>query len=130
MQTIRHPNDVRFLRDETIQQLVAERFAMLAEYGPYVPETHGWFLIVEPGDDPAQPESLPCPALLGDDDRIRFGEEGYFSPFEFCEFHDGKVFELVRVISDAGEAVAIFIPDLPGVSPDLLCLCRTLAANS
>lgn len=123
MKIIRSLNDFHALPESPVQAMVAERIAMLEEFGPYVP-TLGWFVIVETGDVDV-PVDAPCPSLLEDGDGLHFGDRGYFSPFEFCTRHDSGIFELVRVLSDSGEAVAVFVPDAPGISTNLLLLCRT-----
>lgn len=130
MQMIRHPNDVRLVRHAGIQSLIGERFAMLEEYGPYDPDELGWFLVIESGDQPLQCERWPCPPLLQDEDGLPVDHPDFCSPYEFCIRHDTGIFELVRVLSDGGEAVAIFIPDQPDISTDLIHLCRTLSAQS
>lgn len=124
MKIIRSLTDLDGIPKSLIRSMVDERIAMLSEYGPYVPEL-GWFVIVEAGDVDI-PVGVPCPSLFEDADGIRFDAHGYFSPYEFCIQQDG-VFELVRVLSDAGEAVAIFVPDGPEISAELLTMCRTLA---
>lgn len=129
MLTIRSLNDFEAMPEGPIRSLIAERLAMLAEYGDYDPSL-GWFLVVEVGDAVDWPADMPCPSLLLDSGDVPFGDPAWFSPFEFCIRHDCGVFELVRVLSDAGEAVAIFAPDDPGIPAELLSMCRTLAEVS
>lgn len=127
MKTIRSLSEFEQLPASSIRDLIGERLTMLEEYGVYSPRL-GWFLIVEAGDKPEYPEDWPCPPLLLDSADLPIDAPGYFSPYEFCVRHDCGVFELVRVVCDDGESVAIFVPDRPEISVDLLRLCRTLEA--
>lgn len=129
MLTIRSLSDFDAMPKGPIRSLIAERLGMLAEYGPYDPAL-GWFVVVEVGDSVDWPADMPCPDVQLDSDEVPFSDPAWCSPFEFCIQHDCGVFELVRVLSDAGEAVAIFVPDDPGIPAEWLTLCRTLAEAS
>lgn len=126
MKIIRSLNDFEHLQVGPVRELIGEALTMLQEFGPYRPEL-GWFLVAEPEDHPEHPEDWPCPPLLLDADGLTWGDPEYYSPFEFCIRHECGVFELVRILSDAGEAVAIYVPDRPDSPPALLQLCRSLA---
>jgi hypothetical protein len=129
MLAIKSQFEITSIEHEHIRSLVIERFAMLRRDFPesYDPARHGWFLIIGDGDVLDEAIQAGCPPLLLDADDVPFGDDDYFNPYEFCVDH-GDCFELVRVISDYGEAVTIFVPKSPFIHPSLWQLCQTLSA--
>lgn len=111
-----------------VQQLVGQRFTeLINEYGEYNPQELGWFVYVEITDTDNDCRAHH-PNLLTDYDGIEFGQAGYYSPYEFCIDH-GDCFELVRVLSDGGEAIALFVPKNAVSCPLMLQLCQSIAVH-
>lgn len=111
-----------------IRQLTQQRLTdLIAEYGEYNPQELGWFVYVETTDTDNDCRAHH-PNLLTDYDGIEFGQAGYYSPYEFCIDH-GDCYELVRVLSDGGEAIAVFVPKEATNCPLMLQLCQSIAVN-
>ena len=111
-----------------IQQLVQQRFSeLIEEYGDYNPQELGWFVCVESSDTDRDCRAFH-PSLLTDYNGNEFGQVGYYSPYEFCTDH-GDCYELVRVLSDGGEAIAVFVPKEAAACPMLLQLCESIAVK-
>lgn len=110
------PPELRALLVPRIARLPATGLAHL---------TH--LIIIEPGDTEADvvPEIGFSP-LVNPLDRARYGSPS-FQPFWDELYRHGGWFELIVTVGNSGFAVVVFIPDAPGVEPDLLALCRTYA---
>lgn len=122
MLAIRNPDAVGRISHAHIRELVELRFAALGEYeGPYRPDTHGWFVVLDAEDDPASTPAVGCPELLRDDDGVIYGQAGFLA-YEWGTDY-GDCYELIRVVG--GVAIAIFIPK-PVQHSDLLKLCESL----
>lgn len=130
MQALRSPLDVGHLDDVAVRSYLAERFEGMVEDGEtYSPETHGWFVVVQEGDDLADLEQVhdifnPLCDLAGH----RFGEAGFSPVFEWIADHD-TFFEVVILLSDGGDFVGIVVPNRPGVDAALLQLCAAYAGK-
>lgn len=125
MLIIRDPADVKLILEPSIRALVQERFCyLLAEYeAPYRPELHGWFAVLEGRDSPEAYQ-----VFVADWEGHLPDEDAYSSPFECCENH-AESYELVRVLADCGEAVALYVPKTLPDDDALIQLCRTLSCE-
>ena len=118
------------IRDPEIAAIAENRFAMLSEDGPYDPRVHGFFIVMDAGDDLHLLDGpLGFSVLCNRFDGIRFGEQGFSPSFEFVEEHTG-CYEMVFVLSDDGYGVELFIPKVGNIDPDLLAMCRQYAIPS
>ena len=128
MLTVNQPAMQVHINHPHIQQIVVQRFnELIKEYGEYNPQELGWFVFVEITDTDHHCRAHQ-PNLLTDYDDIEFGQAGYYSPYEFCIDH-GDCYELVRVLSDSGEAIAVFVPKEATNCPLMLQLCQSIAVS-
>lgn len=131
MRAIRDPAEVERVLDASIRAYLAERFAGLVEPGEsYAPETHGWFLLVEPGDDPdAAGEVFDCfPLLTSPCGGARYGDPEFRSPFEWVT-DLGGFYEAVILGSDGGDFVGVIVPQVAGIDARLIEFCRSHASD-
>lgn len=126
---------MRYLRDAEsipypgIRALVRQRIAELSQDVPFDPDTMGSLILVEPGDTAAQLEKecgcLITTGLFGDS---KFGDPEFMPCFEWLEHHaEARCYEMLFVMTDDGNGTALFVPDEPGIDPELLTFCRTYA---
>ncbi|WP_430417254.1 hypothetical protein [Parasphingorhabdus sp.] len=85
------------------------------------------FLIIQPGDTPADAEnetgfSLLCNMVDGS----CFGGPGFTPSWEWIENHGG-LFEAVFILSDDGFGISLFVQDHPETDAELLAMCREFA---
>ena len=117
--------DIRFvgrIEHSEISSLVQERIEMLnKEFAMYEPDDFGQIVIIESMDTDEQCLQFE-PNLLADYEGIEYGKRDYCSPYEFCKSHD-TCYELVRVLSDYGHAIVLFVPKDSVTCPRLLSLC-------
>lgn len=130
MRAVRAPDEVDLVQDDALRAYLRDRFDGMVEDGEtYSPETHGWFVLVEEGDDVTSISEVhdvfnPLEDLSGH----RFGEAGFAPLFEWIADHD-TFFEIVLLLSDGGEFVGIVVPRLSGVDAELLALCDAYATK-
>lgn len=128
MLTVNQTGMQQHINHPQVQHLVQQHFTeLIAEYGEYNPQELGWFVYVETTDADNDCRAYH-PNLLTDYDGIEFGQADYYSPYEFCIDH-GDCYELVRVLSDGGEAIAVFVPKEATNCPLMLQLCQSIAIN-
>ena len=128
MLTVNQTGMQQHINHPQVQHLVQQHFTeLIAEYGEYNPQELGWFVYVETTDADNDCRAYH-PNLLTDYDGIEFGQADYYSPYEFCIDH-GDCYELVRVLSDGGEAIAVFVPKEATNCPLMLQLCQSIAVN-
>jgi len=128
MKAIRDLAAVAAIEDEALRELLFRRFAeILIDGETYDPETYGWFLILEPGDDPDAVQHEGCfPLLASPGGDIPYGQAGFVSVFEWVADH-GWCYEAIILLSDGGEFISVIVPKLSGVDARLLALCGQLA---
>jgi len=81
-------------------------------------------LIVEPGDtEEAIVEAIGFSPLVNPLDGLRFGDDGFVTPWDWSEEHDGWL-ELMMTIGDSGYALFLFIAHAVGIATELRSLCR------
>ncbi len=100
--------------------LVQQRYAEISAAG----EVH--FLIVQVGDSVAELERECCPILTNMVDGSRFGDPDFTPCFEVLEEH-ARCYEMVFILNDDGYGIAIFIPKVIGIDPELLAMCAQYA---
>lgn len=131
MLALRDPAAVAGLSDDSIRAYLEERFEGLTEPGEtYAPETHGWFLLLGPGDDPDEAgQVFDCfPLLTSPTGGARYGDPDFRSPFEWIT-DLGSFYEGVILMSDGGDFVGVIIPKLSGMDARLLEYCETHASD-
>lgn len=107
-----------------LSTLLEQRFRDLSGDEVYDPDSHGYIVIAEPGDEvKALEEETGCP-IFSD----WFGDSHYpdadFTPsFEYLD-DSPLCYEMVFIINDGGFAVLLFVPKLTGIDADLLNMCR------
>ena len=112
--------------DPRLKQLLTDRIQQLdvADLS-----TAARFVIVQPGDTIADADqALGFSILQSLGDGTRYGDPDFSPGWEWIEDH-GFAFELVFIFTDDGFAHVVFVPNAPGISTDLLNLCRTYAAE-
>ena len=123
MRVIRDANEANSLPPD-LQALVHQRIALLSEDEPYDPAVHGYFIVVDEGDElPALDKQLGFPILSNRFDGCMFGEEGFTPCHEVLEEH-ASYYEMVFVLSDDGYGVEVFIPKSPAIDPRLTAMCQ------
>ncbi|KAB7623401.1 hypothetical protein [Alkalilimnicola sp. S0819] len=127
MKAIRDPAELAAVEDVALRELLSRRIQeWLIDGLPYDPETYGWFLLVEPGDDPGDSRHYhDCPPLIGRPSAFDDLDE-YIPIFEWVSDH-GHWYEAVILLSDGGEFISVIVPKAEGVDPSLLAICEVLA---
>lgn len=129
MRVLRDPKQAEQVEDKAISRLLTQRFIDICQDDePYDELTHGYFVLVEPGDTVKALElETGCPIVSGYlEDSPCYGEEGFTHSFECVEEHP-CCYEMVFVIDDGGFGVILLIPKQPGIDPKLLELCAAYA---
>lgn len=129
MMILNDPHLICQIPDAAMRALIGQRFAELDDGEPYDPSTHGYFVLVEPGDLVRDIEKAVEWPLLGSMwDDVRFGDDGYVPSFELLEEHQSPAcFEMVFVVSDSGCGFIVFVPKVAGIDPALLEFCAAYA---
>jgi hypothetical protein len=100
--------------DGAIKRLLIERRDQLAEYVEKdIAELAHW-IVVDPGDSAEAIDTVAGFPIIAD------------PSFEWVMNHGG-LFELPTILSDDGFGVVLFVPDIDGIAPTLLTLCRERA---
>ena len=127
MLILRDPAMARSITDPDIRGLVEQRFAEICAGEPYDYDSHGYTIVVEPGDSVAAlEEESSCPILHNPFENIRFGDPDFAPSCEAFEEHSG-CYEMVFVLNDDGFGIEIFIPKTKGIDADLLAMCAMYA---
>lgn len=117
------PDDTVMVADPGIRRLVELRFAQVLDGEAYDPDRHGRFVVVEPGDTAGALEATIGIDVLSDAfGEVRFGDPEFAPAAEVIEDH-GAFYEIAFVLSDDGPALALFVPRVDGVDPELLVMC-------
>jgi len=126
---------MRYLRDAEsipypgIRDLVRQRITELRQDEPFDPDLIGALILVEPGDTPAQLEAeCGCPITTGLFGDTKYGDPDFMPCFEWLEHHtQAHCYEMLFIMTDDGIGTALFVPEEPGVDPELLAFCREYA---
>lgn len=101
--------------DDAIKRLLITRRDQLAEYVESdIGELAQW-LVIEPGDSIADIENAAGFPIITD------------LTFEWVMDHSG-LFELPTILSDDGFGVVLIVPEVEGIDPALLIVCREHAS--
>ena len=112
------PNTLTNLR---LKRLLADRVEDWTVTG-LLGLTH--LLIVGPGDtEDVIAGAIGFSPLVNPLDGPRHGDDGYVSPWDWAEEHDGWL-ELMMTIGDSGYALFLFVAEAPGIHSELRSLCR------
>jgi hypothetical protein len=112
--------------DPRLKQLLTDRVRQLDVEDLF---TAARFVIVQPGETIADlDQALGFSSLQNLGDGTRYCDPDFSPGWEWIEDH-GFAFELVFIFTDDGFAHVVLVPNAPGISTDLLNLCRTYAAD-
>ena len=110
--------------NKEIRSLVDRRFELLNADSPYDPKVHGFFVVLEEGDDLTELDRcLGFSILTNRLNQTHFGEIAFTPSFEILEEHY-CCYEMVFVLSDDGYGVEIFIPKAKWIDSRLLAICQ------
>lgn len=130
MQIIRDPAQINQICDTQLRDWLTQRMGdMLAEGEIYDPDTYGWFVVLQEGDDLDALADWDCPHPLQS-----FGASGepgdpaFVPSFNWIQDWPGH-YEIVTVLSDGGEFVSVILPKPGNGFPKLLALCRRYASS-
>ncbi|NBQ68686.1 MAG: hypothetical protein EBU46_07590 [Nitrosomonadaceae bacterium] len=121
------PSLIHRIADPSIRALVSQRFSQILSGESYDYDTHGYMIIVEPGDSTESLESETCCSIIHNAfDGTHHGDPDFTPCFEALEDH-GNCYEMLFILNDEGFAIDIFIPKHSGIDPQLLALCTEYA---
>jgi hypothetical protein len=127
MLAVRNPADIGHVQDPDIRALISERIPILTDGEPYDPDTHGYFIIMEPGDTAdALAARMRFPVLENRFLPKAFGDPGFAPCAEVIEEHP-RFFDVVYVIGDAGFGINLFVLKQPGVPAEILAMYAQFA---
>jgi hypothetical protein len=113
MLVLRDTEAIQSLPFPAIRQFINERIELMRDGETYDPDNHGFFIVIEVGDQADEvAEATGCPLLT--------------PLFEYVEAHDG-FYEIVYIVNDSGFAYIVIVPDCPGIDPRLAKLCTDFA---
>ena len=125
---LKGPAAVSRVADPDIRGLVQQRFSEVCAGEPYDYDTHGYMIVVEPGDTPeALEEETGCAILRDMFDDVRFGDPDFSPSFEALEEHH-ECYEMLFITNDEGFGITIWIPKTKkGIEAGLLAMCAAYA---
>jgi hypothetical protein len=127
MLILNDPALVNRISDSDIRSLAQQRFSEICASEPYDYDTHGYMIVVDPGDSvEVLEQEIGWPIFRNFLDDTRFGEPDFSPPFEVLEEH-ASCYEMVFILSDGDSGIAILIPKHPGIDADLLAMCAEYA---
>ena len=127
MLILRDPTMASSITDPDIRRLVELRYVEICAGDPYDYDSHGYMIVVEPGDSvDALEEESSCRILRSLFDDTRFGDPDFAPSCEALEEHS-TCYEIVFVLNDDGFGISIFIPKTKGIDADLLAMCAIYA---
>ncbi|MCL6699092.1 hypothetical protein LZ496_09905 [Sphingomonas sp. NSE70-1] len=111
--------------DIRLKQLLIERRDQLAEFEDLSEIAR--FVVVEPGDGRDSLErELGFSVFRNPVDGRLFGDPEFSPGWEWIANH-GHCFEFVFIMDDSGYGHVVFVPNEPGIDPELLRLCQAYA---
>lgn len=112
--------------DDPVKTLLQRRTNELVGDG-YTVSDLACFVIIEPGDTISTIETeLNLPIVTNAIDGSRYGDPAFTAGWEWILDHGG-CFEMPFIMTDDGYGHVLLIPDIDGIDPALLNLCRTYA---
>lgn len=132
MLALRDPALASSVADPDIRSLVETRFAQVCNGEPYAYDSHGYMIVVEPGDSVQElEEETSCGILCDLFDDTSFGDPDFAPLFDILEKHHGTsghcCFEMLFITNDDGFGITLFIPEAEGIDADLLAMCSEYA---
>jgi hypothetical protein len=123
MIVLRDPKSVELIPSPVIREFVQQRFELMSDGDNYDPEEHGYFIVIDVGDQADDVESATgCPLLTSWFNDAHFGDADFAPMFEYVEDH-GSFYEIVYILNDGGFAQVVVVPKLLGIDPRLSKLC-------
>ena len=127
MIVLRDPQQLTQVVQSDIKTFLQERFDDICNPEPYNPDEHGFFILVEPGDNSEQIESATGYSLLKSlFNGTVYGDPDFSPDFEYLEDH-GSFCEAVYIFTDSGFAVVMIVPKDEGIDGRILELCTEFA---
>ena len=127
MLVLRDPGLASHIAHPDIRALVEQRFSEVCAGEPYDYDTHGYMIVVEPGDTvDALEQETSWPILHNLFEDIPFGHPDFSPSFEALEEHH-EFYEMLFINNDNGFGITLFVPKAQGVPADLLALCAQFA---
>ena len=127
MLVLRDPILSAGISNKEIRSLVDRRFEMLSADAPYDPKVHGFFVVLEEGDDFTELDRcLGFSIFTNRLNKTYFGNIDFTPSFELLEEHR-CCYEMVFILSDDGYGVEIFVPKVDWVDSRVLSLCQQYA---
>ena len=122
MLILKSPSSIDYITDPDILKLVKLRHSQLGD------ELFGSVIIIEAGDSLSDIEQeIGFSILTNLFDDVRFPDTDFVPCFEVLEDH-GCCYEMVFILSDADDAIEIFILK-HGVDNELLAMCSQYAVS-
>ena len=122
MLILKSPSSIDFITDPDILKLVKMRHDQLGD------EMFDSAIIIEAGDSISDIEQeIGFSILTNLFDDVRYPDPDYVPCFEVLEDH-GTFYEMLFILSDADDAIEIFIPK-HGVDNELLAMCSQYAVS-
>jgi hypothetical protein len=127
MLVLRDPETAESIPSPAIRQFINERIELMTDGEPYDSNQHGFFIVIEVGDQADEVAlATGCPLLQSCHGKAQLGDEDFLPLFEYVAEHDG-FYELVYIVNDSGFAYIVLVPDSPGIDPRLAKLCADFA---
>ncbi|MDP1927577.1 MAG: hypothetical protein Q8K62_03600 [Thiobacillus sp.] len=127
MLILRDPALASSIVDPDVRSLVEQRFAEVCAGEAYDYDSHGYMIVVEPGDSVESLEQeISCRILHNLFDDARFGDPDFSPSFEALEDHAG-CYEMVFILNDEGFGIDIYVPKQTGIDAELLAMCAEYA---
>ncbi|MBT3701420.1 MAG: hypothetical protein HOG12_07875 [Alphaproteobacteria bacterium] len=127
MNIIRSPSNIHNVLHTGISLILSRRFSELHLTPEELLSDIGEFFVVEPGDTISDIEKASNCCITTDFfEEAHYGSPDFVPSHEWLEHHlEQQCFEMVFIMTDDGFFTVLLIPDIPGIDPDLLSLCRT-----
>lgn len=108
-----------------IRQVLTQRISQIELREGEALTDVGAFFVVEKGDCISCIQTVTGCHLVSDPfEDCRFGDDDFVPSFEWLEHHmPEECFEITFMMTD-DYFVAVFVPDDPGIDPELLRFCR------
>lgn len=127
MRLLHTSQDVDAIPHSGVHALILQRLTEQNLDEPY--DQFGELILVEPGDTATSLEAESgCLITTGLFVDAKFGDPDFMPCFEWLEHHaQAHCYEMLFIMTDDGIGTALFVPDEPGIDPELLSFCREYA---
>ena len=125
MQIITDLGGISRIQFPGIRQMLARRITQIELREGEALTDVGAFFVVETGDCLDCIETtIGCPIISDPFSDCRYGDDDFDPSFEWLEYHVSEAcFEIAFMTTD-DYFVAVFVPDYPGIDPEILRFCR------